>query len=472
MTDTVHAFTDDALGDHDAVSLAAELRAGRLDRREVIAAAIDRVNRVNPRLNAVQAECFDRARAAAPGDGPFAGVPAFVKDNTDVAGLPTCHGSAAFVPRPARRDGDPAAQFLSAGFVALGKSTLPEFGLTASTEYADRPPTRNPWNTGHSAGASSGGSAVLVASGAVPIAHANDGGGSIRIPAAVNGLVGLKPTRCRLLDQPGVRALPVHLVAEGVLTRTVRDTAHYLAAAERFRPNRDLPPVGLLEGPTGRPLRIGLIRHDILGRGVHPETDAVLDSAARVFAAAGHEVTETRLRVDPGFVEDFKTYWALFAVVMSAAFTATHPGSFRPWKLDPFTKGLAGKVLRGPRAVAPAVRRLRAGTALYDEHFAELDVMLTPVLSHPAPRIGEHAPGQPFPELFGKLIDYVGFTPFNNVGGGPAISVPHGLTSGNLPGSVHLSAPRGRERDLLDLAYQLEAADPFPKITAGAETVA
>ncbi|MBF6170654.1 amidase [Nocardia blacklockiae] len=472
MTDTIHTFTDDALGNHDAVGLAAELRAGRLDRREVLDAAVERVRRADAHLHAVQAECFDRARRTPVADGPFAGVPAFVKDNTDAAGLPTCHGSAAFRPQPARRSSGPARQFLGQGFALLGKSTLPEFGLTASTEYVDRPATRNPWNLAHSAGASSGGSAALVASGAVPIAHANDGGGSIRIPAAVNGLVGLKPTRARLLDQPGARQLPVNLVTEGVLTRTVRDTAHYLAAAERFRPAPHLPPIGLVEGPSERRLRIGVIRHDILGRGVHPETEAVLDSALRTLAAAGHEITETRLAVDPDFVEDFKTYWALFAVLLSASSTLLHPTTFRPWKLDPFTRGLAGKVLRDPAAVPAAIRRLRGGTALYDAHFAEFDALLTPVLSHPAPRIGEHSPAQPFEELFAKLIDYVGFTPFNNVGGGPAIAVPHGLTGANLPGSVQLCAPRGHERDLLDLAYQLEAASPFPKIATGVETTA
>lgn len=472
MTDTVHTFTDDALGTLDAVALAAELRAGRRGPSEVLEAAIDRVRQADSRLDAVQAECFDRARHATPGTGVFAGVPAVIKDNTDVAGLPTCHGSAAFVPRPARRSSGPAAQFLAQGFALLGKTTLPEFGLTASTEYVDRPATRNPWNTEHSAGASSGGSAALVASGAVPIAHANDGGGSIRIPAAVNGLVGLKPTRCRLLDQPGVRQLPVHLVTEGVVTRAVRDTAHYLAAAERFRPHPALPPIGLVEGPTDRPMRIGIVRHDILGRAVHPETEAVLDSAARTLAAAGHDLSETRLAVDPGFAEDFKTYWALFAVIMSASFTATHPASFRAWKLDPFTRGLARKVLRDPRAVPPAVRRLRTGTALYDAHFTDFDALLSPVLSHPAPRLGEHSPDQPFEQLFDKLIDYVGFTPFNNVGGGPAIAVPHTLMSANLPGSVQLSAPRGQERDLLDLAYQLEQASPFPEITTGVDTAA
>jgi amidase len=204
MNSTVHAFGDDALGELDAVGVAAWISSGEISQIEAVEAAIARVQRVNPHLNAVQVEAFDRALAYAradPKSGPFAGVPSFIKDNVDVSGLPTCYGSSAFTPHPAKHDGPPATQFLSQGFALLGKTTMPEYGLTASTEYADRPPTRNPWNTGHSAGASSGGSGALVGAGAVPIAHGNDGGGSIRIPAAVNGLVGLKTTRGRFLDQ-------------------------------------------------------------------------------------------------------------------------------------------------------------------------------------------------------------------------------------------------------------------------------
>jgi len=462
---SVHAFTDDAMGDRDAVELAAQIQSGALDRHEVLEAAIARVERVDTQLRAVQVECFDRANDQPEHTGAFAGVPTFVKDNTDVAGLPTCHGSAAFTPHPAKRNSGPAEQFLAQGFTVLGKSTLPEFGLTASTEYCDRPPTRNPWNTEHSAGGSSGGSAALVASGAVPIAHGNDGGGSIRIPAAVNGLVGLKTTRSRLLDQPGVRQLPVNLVAEGALTRTVRDTAHYLAAAERYRPRPELAPIGLVEGPSERRLRIGLIRRDVLDRSVHPDVDGTVESAAETLAALGHDVHETRLRVAPQFVEDFKLYWALFAILMAGSFKFHHGRHFDPRGLDPFTRGLARHAAGNPHRLVPAIRRLRGATRIYDEHFNDVDVLLTPVLSQPAPRIGEHSPQQPFADLFTKLIDYVGFTPLNNVGGGPAIVVPHGRMPGNLPGSVQLSAPRRDERTLLDLAYQLEAAYPFAHIT-------
>ena len=462
----MHCFGDDALGCLDAVGVAAAIRAGHVSREEVLEAALARVGRAEPLLRAVQVECFARARGERATAGAFSGVPSFVKDDIDVRGLPTGHGSAAFTPGPARSDAAPTRQFLAQGFVLLGKSTLPEFGLSASTEYAGRAPTRNPWSTEHSAGGSSGGSAALVACGAVPIAHANDGGGSIRIPAAVNGLVGLKATRCRLLDQPGVRQAPVNLVSEGVLTRSVRDTAHYLAAAERFAPNPKLEPVGLVDGPAAHRLRVGVVDRDVFGRPVHPQTAAVLGSAARTLAGLGHELIEIRLGVTPRFVDDFTFYWAFTAVGMCGALIASHGGGFRPRHLDPLTKGLIRLVWRNLARVIPAIRRLRRESQRYDTQFASVDALLTPVVAHPAPKIGELAPDQPFDQLLAKLIDYVAFTPINNVGGGPAIALPHRLMAGGLPGSIQLSAPRGDERTLLGLAYELEATSPFPQITA------
>ena len=464
-TGSMHCFGDDALGFADAVGVAQAIRAGVVSREEVVEAGIARVERIEPHLHAVQVSCFGRARSEGTTAGPFSGVPSLVKDDTDVCGLPTGHGSAAFAPRLARRDAAPARQFLAQGFALLGKSKLPEFGLTASTEYADRVPTCNPWSTEHSAGGSSGGAGALVACGAVPISHGNDGGGSIRIPAAVNGLVGMKMTRCRLLDQAGVRQAPVNFVSEGVLTRSVRDTVHYLAAAERYHAHPKLEPVGLVEGPAAERLRIGLIAQDAFGRPVHPETDAVLRSAAATLAGQGRQLIEVRLGVTPQFVEDFKLYWAFTAVVMCGLMAASHRAGFHREHLDPFTRGLARLFGRNAAGLIPAIRRLHVGTQIYDAHFANVDVLLTPVLAHPAPKIGEHAPDQPFETLLAKLIDYVAFTPINNIGGGPAIALPHGMMASGLPGSIQLSAPRGGERTLLELAYELEATSPFAQIT-------
>ncbi|MGB1408177.1 amidase family protein, partial [Alloalcanivorax venustensis] len=209
----LHAFRDDALGDHDATALADLLRRGERSAAQLTDAAIERIQAVNPALNGLALDTFETARRSADqrlrDGGEFAGVPSLIKDNIDVAGLPTGHGARAVRPRNAAKDSHFARQYLDQGFVLLGKTRLPDFGFSATTEYAGAPATRNPWAPGYSSGASSGGSAALVAAGAVPIAHGNDGGGSIRIPAACCGLVGLKPTRGRLVKSEASRSLPI-----------------------------------------------------------------------------------------------------------------------------------------------------------------------------------------------------------------------------------------------------------------------
>jgi amidase len=242
----VHAYADDALGTWDAVALVHAIRDRQVSIPEVVGAAIARTERVTGDLNALAIDRFERAQAeaGAPQGGFFAGVPTFVKDNSDLAGLPTMQGTDAFAPVPAKRDGDFARMFLATGVIPLGKTRLSEYGFSASAEHPRLGPVRSPWSTDHTAGASSAGSAALVAAGAVPIAHANDGGGSIRIPAAVNGLVGLKPTRGRLAQDRVFRQLPIRLVADGVVTRSVRDTAAFLREAEKVYRDLELAPVG------------------------------------------------------------------------------------------------------------------------------------------------------------------------------------------------------------------------------------
>ncbi len=231
------------------------LPAAPISAREAAEAAIARAEAVNPAINAIQAPDFERALKAAdnPAPGLLSGVPTFVKDNTEVEGLTTDQGSLAVKSRAATAHAPFTEQFLSAGFTVLGKSTMPEFGFNASTEYATLPPTRNPWNTGYSAGASSGGAAALVASGVVPIAHANDGGGSIRIPAAACGLVGLKPTRGRVVPAVEAAKLPVDIVSNGVVTRSVRDTAHFMAATQAHTPAAGHARAGARRRTVGSP---------------------------------------------------------------------------------------------------------------------------------------------------------------------------------------------------------------------------
>ena len=301
MTSTrIHAFGDDALGDHDAVALAGLIRRGELGIREVTGAAIARAGKV-AELNAVVVDRYDESVSGADADAPLYGVPTFVKDNTDIAGLPTNHGTSAYRAKPAAADGPYARQLLATGLTVLGKSALPEYGFNASTEFADRPPTRNPWHTGYSVGASSGGAAALVASGVVPIAHANDGGGSIRIPAACAGLVGLKPSRGRHANGPQARLMPINLISEGVLTRTVRDTAAYLAAVERHAFNPKLPVIGTIDVPSTRRLRIGVLTDGIAGRTVDQDTRATVEATADLLAEAGHFVEPAALPLTEDF---------------------------------------------------------------------------------------------------------------------------------------------------------------------------
>ncbi|MFI9511275.1 amidase [Nocardia sp. NPDC052566] len=465
----IHAFGDDALGELDAVGVAERIRSGALDRRAVIEAAIARIERVDPTLGALRAECFDWARHAAVDDGaPFAGVPTVIKDNNAVAALPTGMGSAAVRPHPATRTDPPARQLLAQGVVLLGKSAMPEFGLTPVSEYAGRPPTRNPWHTDRSAGGSSAGSGALVAAGAVPIAHGNDAGGSIRIPAAANGLVGLKVTRGRLLDVAGVRQLPVNLVVEGVLTRTVRDTAHYLASAEKYYHNRKLPRVGLVAHPSDRRLRIGLLTTDTRGVPAHPAMAEVARSAAALLERMGHDIetVDSDAIADPRLIEDFQYYWGSVAMLIVIANQVEHGRHFDPRDLEPFTRGLMAQTARHPLATARGMARLRRAHLRYEAVFLRrnLDIVLSPVLGQPIPLLGELATDQPFDDLLAKLTDYVAFTPVENVTGSPAIAVPYGMTADGIPGSIHLSAGRGGERLLLELAYELEAAAVFPRI--------
>ena len=230
----VHAFGDDHLQDLDAVGLVEAYRDG-LSVVDVVEAAIARAHAVDDQLGALAYEAFDRARAEAraPHPGYFSGVPTFLKDNVDVAGMPTQNGTDAYVARPAAADGDFARMYLATGLLALGKTRLSEFGFSGAVDHPRLGPVRTPWNPEHYAGASSAGAAAFVATGVVPIAHANDGGGSIRIPASVNGLVGLKPTRGRLAQDRSMRQMPVRIVSDGVLTRSVRDTAAFYREAEK-----------------------------------------------------------------------------------------------------------------------------------------------------------------------------------------------------------------------------------------------
>ena len=460
----VHAFGDDALGDLDATGVAARIASGEITSREAVDAAIARAAAVTD-LAAIEVPDFDRARSAAYRPGPFAGVPTFVKDNVDVAGLPTGEGSAAFTPRPVATDAPPTTQLLSTGLVALGKSRLPEFGFSPTTEFANAEPVHNPWNPDFSSGASSGGAAALVASGVVPIAHGNDGGGSIRIPAAACGLVGLKPTRGRMRADKNDLSMPVRIIAQGVVTRTVRDSANYYAAAEQHYRNPALPPIRLVEGPSSTRLRVGVVMDSVHGTPTDDDTRAAVRATADLLSGLGHHVSEAPLPVGPEFVDDFSIYWGFLSFALCTGGKRMLGPDFDKDRTDNLTRGLDALYRRNIAKTPQVLYRLQRTARRARQLFATYDVILSPVVSHTTPELGFLSPTQPFDELFERIVTYTAFTPLNNAAGTPAISLPLHTTSTGLPLGMHFSAAHGDERTLLELAFELEQARPFARIT-------
>lgn len=464
----VHAFTNDALSDHDATALALLIRQGKLSSREVVAASIERARKVDPTLHGLAYADFEGAlrSASRPVEGFFAGVPTLIKDNTNVSGQPTRHGSQATSGKSESTTSPFARQLLAQGLVSLGKSTLPEFGFNASTEPAHEAPTRNPWNPAFSCGASSGGSAAMVAAGVVPIAHANDGGGSIRIPAACCGLVGLKPSRGRLVENEAGRALPINIISEGVVTRTVRDTARFFSEAERYYQNPKLPAIGEVLGPGKRRLKIGLVTESITGKGTDNITRQTVESTASLLEELGHTLIPMDVPVPQQFAEDFAHYWAFLAFMMCRSGRFLLGKTFDPTRVDGLTRGLSHRFATSFHRLPGTLWRLRRSSTLYAQELDRLgiDTVLSPVLAHATPRLGHLHPEQPFDTLFEHLLDYVSFTPLANAAGAPAIALPSGATPDNLPVGIHLSARHGHERDLLELAFELEQANPWRRI--------
>uniref|UniRef100_A0AAU1ID76 Amidase n=1 Tax=Streptomyces sp. NBC_00180 TaxID=2903632 RepID=A0AAU1ID76_9ACTN len=465
----VHAFTDDALADHDAVALAALIRSGELSVQEVEAAAIARIQHVDPFLAATAYTAYATPRRSSNTEAPLYGVPTLVKDNTDVDGMPTNYGTDAFHAKPAARTGRYAQQLMGTGLTVLGKSRTPEFGFNATSEFRSAPPIRNPWNTTRSIGASSGGAAALVATGALPIAHANDGGGSIRIPAAAAGLIGLKPSRGRHRDGELARTMPINIVSEGVLTRTVRDTAAYIAAAEGYWRNPRLAPIGLVEGPARRRLRVGLLLTSVTDAVVDEQTRNAVEHTARLLEAQGHVVEPISMPAADDFGTDFITYWTLLAGVIGGAGRFMFDRSFDTTLLDGLTRGLRRQFTRGGWVKVPgAVRRLRRAAYIYARAFDRHELIVSPVLAHVPPPLGHIGPEVPYDELLNRLQQYIAFTPLQNIAGTPALSLPMGMAEEGVPIGVHLAAAHGDERVLLEVAFALEEQTAWPSLRPSA----
>lgn len=472
----VSAYDDDALGELDATGVAEAIRTGTVSRLEVVEAAIARTLKVNGQLNGLAYEAFGQARARASADTPyggfFDGVPTFVKDNVAVEGMPTMNGTDAWQPRQEGASGDFAKAYLSTGLNALGKTQLSEFGFSAAAEHPRLGAVRNPWHPDHTAGASSSGSGAFVAAGVVPIAHANDGGGSIRIPASCNGLVGLKPSRGRLPLDKDMRQMPIRIVANGVVTRSVRDTAAFYREVENAWRGTKLDPIGDVTGPGRARLRVAVFTKSVK-RECSPETrDQTLRTAA-LLERMGHRVEYLdEPPVAESFINDFLLYWALLSFALVRGGKGRFGPSFDRAKLDNLTLGLEHFAATNLHRLPLAIARLATQRRRMAARVRDYDVLLTPTLADAPPRVGHLDPAADYEQIIERLVDWVAFTPLQNVTGDPAISLPLGESADGLPIGMMFSARLGREATLLELAYELEEAAPFRllKVSSGADS--
>jgi amidase len=466
MGKTINAFSNDALGNMDAVATAEAIAKKEVTVQEVTEAAIARAEKANSDLNAIAIKMYDDARkydALAKG-GALYGVPAFIKDNENIKGYPTQLGTGSFDAKIAKSNSRFVNQFLSTGANNLGKSTLPEFGLICSTENERWGITRNPWNTDYTTGGSSSGSAALVASGVVPIATANDGAGSIRIPAACCGLVGLKPTRHRLVPMDGSQLMPLQIVYEGVLTRTVRDTAAFFASAEKFYSNPKLPKLGHITQSNKKKLRIVFFENPPAGKGGNQDADTyrVQKETAALLQSLGHTVEQIPLPIDVDtMTEHYLLYYGFLAYMISHHGKLVLGAKVNHEVLEPFTLGLSQKFKNNKMKLPGSIKMLRKVGADTERLFEKYDVIMSPVLAHTTPEIGHFSPELSYEVVSKRAVDFATYCGLQNITGSPAISLPMGKTENGMPVAVQLSAPFGLDQRLLELAYELEEANPW-----------
>ncbi|HEX7775957.1 MAG TPA: amidase [Parvibaculum sp.] len=452
------AFAGDEFSSFDAMGQAKLVKTGKVSSLELVDAAIARIEAVNPKVNAVVTEFFDKARAAAKGklpDSPLSGVPYLIKDLDDVKGTRQTSGSRLFAKAISDKTSPVPASAIRAGMVVLGKSNTPEFGLLGTTESLLLGACHNPWDLGYSSGGSSGGAAAAVASGMLPVAHASDGGGSIRIPASSCGVFGMKPSRGRMnigLDMPG------DIAVENCVSRTVRDSAMVFSLSEDARP---LTPVGFVSGPSKKRLKIAFNTMNYYGAEPHPDVKAAVEATAKLCAGLGHEIVEVKNPIDGrDFIDAFLTIWASGPASLVAL--AKSKGLKPEDVLEPWTIGLAEFYAQKPKdAMQVSLAKFAEAEKAVDAFMANYDAWLTPVLNSPAPKLGEQAPTVPFKTLYERTVEYVTYTPIHNVAGTPAMSVPLGMSADGLPIGSQFAAAKGGEGLLFALAYELEAAQPW-----------
>jgi amidase len=459
---------------HDMTGLAALVQKGEIAPRELAETAIARIEALNPIVNAVVIRAFEESldelsrRTDRP---PFLGMPYLVKDlYAPVRGLPLTNGSRLFEKMTPDFDSTLISRLRAAGFVFPGRTNSPEFGLSASTEPYRYGPTRNPWNLEHIAGGSSGGAGAAVASGMVPVAHATDSAGSIRIPASCNGLVGLKPTR-GLNPYGPHRGDAAHGIShENAVTRSVRDTAALLditAGPDAGAPYFSLPPEGgfmanLTRAPAS--LKIGFTTETFAGRKVDPECAEGVLATARLLEELGHNVEELRPEFDvERMVDNMMTVLIGSLTPMINAWERQLGRRFGPDDVEPQAHGAFAKARSTDLdAYLTALAAMQLEVRKMGRFFQTHDILITPTLSSPPPRLG-HLPTSisNVDEFMDRLFALCPFTAPFNASGQPAASLPLHWSSSGLPIGIQFVAGYGEDAKLLRLATQVEQAAPW-----------
>lgn len=480
-------------GEFDALGLADLVRRGEVTPAEMIDSAIQRIELLNAELNFVIHRTYDQARAAASEirpEAPFGGVPFLLKDLTlSLAGTPLQSGSRSRRWRMSAHDSELVRRHKAAGLLILGKTNTPEFGLAPTTEPELHGATHNPWDPQRTSGGSSGGSAVAVAVGAVPMAHANDGGGSIRIPASACGIFGLKPTRARTPLGPDLAEAWLGLSVDHAVTRSVRDSAALLDATHGSDPGAPYwaPPVErpyLQESVTepGR-LRVAFTAEPLLGEVMDSECVAAVRAAAELCESLGHDVVETVPPLDKdALISAFITIVAASTghEVLESARLSGKKARADEYELITWLLKLIGE-RTGADQLAGAMHAAGTAGRTMASFFESHDVLLTPTLARPPWPLGDlepsdgelralkaarAVPAKPIlnalvKQLSGEVLKPMPNTVIFNMTGQPAMSVPLHWTGDGLPVGVQFAAGFGDEATLFRLAGQLEQASPW-----------
>jgi amidase len=450
----------------DAVGLSDLMRTGAVAAEEVELVARQALEAADAELNALAMPLFSSALQHA-ADGPLAGVPFVIKDVPMARGIPFCVGSRSLEGLVAEHDSDVMVRFRAAGLVTLGVTTVPEMAISFSTESVKHGPTRNPWDLERGVGGSSGGAGALVAAGAVPVAHGNDGAGSLRVPASCCGLVGLKPSRGRTPCGPDTGEAGFGTSCEFGLTRTVRDAAVLLdatqgpAVGDKYTAPPPAGPYADEPTRTPEPLRVACTTTPWSGVPVASEVAQAVQQTVRTLETMGHVVSDASPAVD---------WEAVMASQVRGMIAIAAPYLMAPRPLQ------ASKLEAVSRQILDEARQLSALDVMsaLDAHnrvarsvgafFAEYDLLVTPTLAQlPAPHgtLQYDNPAHSTQSWLESLFAYGPFTVVFNISGQPAISLPLAQSQSGLPIGVQIVAPYGREDLLLQIAGQLEQAMPW-----------